>query len=267
VTDQDQPTPAKKPWYKKWWIWALIALGVLIVAAAITPASQEDDAVSDATTTTTEISASSTTVPDDTTTSSEATSTTTQPTSTTEAPTTTTTLPPIFAEGSGQGDDVVELDIADIPVVIELTHAGNANFAVWSLDAAFENIDLLVNEIGTYDGTRPMQWDQDEVVKGLEISADGDWTYEIRPLLQEPEVSCLVEGSGDSVILLSNFADAGGPADLTHEGDGNFAIWAWGFDGVDLLVNEIGAYQGTVRVSSGLIAWDISANGNWTVDC
>jgi hypothetical protein len=262
VTDQELPTPAKKPWYKKWWIWVLIALGVLVIAAALTPSSEDEETAAGTTTSTSEVSESTTTAPDETTTTTEAATTTT----TTQPPTTTTTLPAILAEGSGRGDDVVELDIPDVAVVIELTHAGSANFAVWSLDPAFEYIDLLVNDIGRYDGTRPMQWDQDETVTGLEISANGDWTYEIRPLMQEPQRSCLVEGSGDSAILLTDFADGGGAADLTNDGDSNFAVWAWG-DGRDLLVNDIGPYQGTVRVSSGLVAWDITATRNWSIDC
>ena len=64
-----------------------------------------------------------------------------------------------------------------------------------------------------------------------------------------------------------DFADDGGAATLSHDGDSNFAIWAWGVAGRDLLVNEIGAYDGTVLVESGLSIWDITADGNWTVTC
>ena len=35
----------------------------------------------------------------------------------------------------------------------------------------------------------------------------------------------------------------------------------------DLLVNEIGAYDGIVLVESGLVTWDVSADGDWTVTC
>jgi len=252
MTEQQLPAPAKKPWYKKWWVWLIIIVGVLIVVAALSPTPEEEAAPSSTTSTTQE---------------SETTTTTPEETTTTRAPTTTTTLPPILAEGSGRGDDVVNLELPSVPVVVELTHAGSSNFAVWSLDAAFENVDLLVNTIGDYDGIRPVQWEDDETVTGLEITADGNWTYEIRPLLQEPQQACLVEGTGDSVVLLTDFTSGGGAADLTHNGTSNFAIWAWGSSGADLLVNEIGGYEGTVRVSSGLFAWDITADGDWTINC
>ena len=55
-------------------------------------------------------------------------------------------------------------------------------------------------------------------------------------------------------------------ATLTHNGDSNFSVWAWGTTR-DLLVNEIGAYDGTVLVESGLFIWDVSADGDWTVTC
>jgi hypothetical protein len=103
MTDQELPTPQKKPWYKKWWIWALIVLGVFVIAAAMSPTSEEDDAASGATTSTTEASESTSTAPDDTTTSTGV--TTTQPqTTTSTAPPTTTTTP--AEEQPGIGDPV-----------------------------------------------------------------------------------------------------------------------------------------------------------------
>ena len=74
-------------------------------------------------------------------------------------------------------------------------------------------------------------------------------------------------GESDDVVLVFDFSDSGGAATLTHNGDSNFAVWAWGSTGRDLLVNEIGAYDGTVLVESGLVTWDVSADGDWTVIC
>ncbi|MEN8238206.1 MAG: hypothetical protein ABFR53_03275, partial [Actinomycetota bacterium] len=168
---------------------------------------------------------------------------------------------------SGHGDDVVSLSIPDEPVVIEFSHDGDSNFYVWSLDTGLNTIDLLVNEIGTYSGTRLMQAAESEVVKGLEIGADGNWTYEIRRLSLEPNRSCPVVGTGDSVMLLPRFEAAAGTATITHDGGSNFYIWAWSGTDRDLLVNEIGVYSGTVLVSEGYSTWEIGADGMWTIDC
>jgi hypothetical protein len=62
--------------------------------------------------------------------------------------------------------------------------------------------------------------------------------------------------------------DSGGPVDLAYDSDDNFAIWGWGATDRDLIVNEIGPYEGTVLVGSGLFVWDITGeSGTWTVGC
>jgi hypothetical protein len=162
---------------------------------------------------------------------------------------------------------VVSLSLPAEPVVIEFSHDGDSNFYVWSLDESLSSIDLLVNEIGTYNGTRLMQAEADESVTGLEVGADGNWTYEVRRLSQEPNRNCPVVGQGDSVIVLSRFKNTAGTATLTHDGSSNFYIWAWNDTDRDLLVNEIGSYSGTVPVSAGFATWEIGADGKWTVGC
>lgn len=248
-----------QPWYKKWWIWALVVLGVFVVGGILLSLSVVS---SESAGTTTTIAAAPATSGATTTTVAEETTTTSS-----EPPTTTTTLPAILAAGEGEGDDVVEFVLPNAAVVIELTHEGSANFIVNSFGSDFEDVDVLVNEIGDYRGTRAMQWYRNMTVAGLDISADGRWTYEVRELAQEPLQSCLVGGDGDDVVLIDSFIGGAGTADLTHNGESNFIVYARGTDGSDLLVNELGAYEGTVRVSAGSSAWDITADGDWTVDC
>ncbi len=174
---------------------------------------------------------------------------------------------PILGEGYGTGDDVVAMNLPNVPVIIEFSHNGSSNFAVISRDKSLDWIDLLVNEIGNYAGTRPMQFAANEPVAALEITADGAWTYKIWRLSDELEQSCQVSGTGESVVRITDFKNTSGTATLTHNGSSNFAIWAWAGTSRDLLVNEIGAYSGTVVVSTGSTAWDITADGDWTIDC
>jgi hypothetical protein len=81
---------------------------------------------------------------------------------------------------SGTGNDVVNFQIpGDLPAVLDLTHTGSSNFIVWSLDTSFASIDLLVNEIGAYDGRRMVHggwFGAPELVRHLEIDADGAWS-------------------------------------------------------------------------------------------
>jgi hypothetical protein len=174
----------------------------------------------------------------------------------------------VLAEGSGSGDDVVEIDIPNTAVIVTFTYSGSSNFVVWSLDEDFENVDLLVNTIGSYDGTRPMQFTGNDPVVGFDISASGDWTYLIAPLTEAEVYNCPIDGEGDDVVMVEDFTSSAGAADLTFDAATNFVIWAWGAEDRDLIVNDIGPYEGTVRVASGLFVWVITGNeGAWTIDC
>ena len=249
------------------------AFFALIVFTAIFGDSETSGDAADTTnasvageTTTTGEPEATTTEPEATTTTPETTTTATTTTTTTTTPT--TTLPPVLAEGSGQGDDVIEVSIPETAAIVTFTHSGSSNFAVRSLNVAFESIDLMVNTIGNYTGTRPLQFLDDEVVTGFEISADGDWSYVIAPLEEARRASCSTDGTGDDVVILEDFIATGGPATLGFDTDTNFAIRVYGTGGRDLIVNEIGPYEGTVVVPSGMAVWDVTADGgSWTVEC
>ena len=55
-----------------------------------------------------------------------------------------------------------------------------------------------------------------------------------------------------------------GRLDITFQGEGNFFVEAHGEDFPDLLVNEIGDYEGTVRVTNA-IALVVTGDGDWTI--
>ena len=49
-------------------------------------------------------------------------------------------------------------------------------------------------------------------------------------------------------------------------GTANFVVIVYGASGRDLLVNEIGAYSGSVIVRGDAMILEIKADGNWSVD-
>lgn len=165
---------------------------------------------------------------------------------------------------SGSGDDVVELATPDdAAAVLELTHDGSSNFAVFSLDQAGSQTDLLVNEIGSYAGSRLVNLGGSNI-GGLEISASGAWQVVARPLRDAPRAEGgALDGSGDAVVLLPDGADAS-RLTLTHDGSSNVAVFGYATSGASLLVNDIGAYEGTVRLD-GAVVLDVTADGNWTL--
>jgi hypothetical protein len=237
---------AKQPLYQRPWfivVAALVVLGILI-------GGEDDDG--DAAT----VGApAATTAP-----APEATPTPTpQPTPEPEPePKPVTTFGAIVIEG--RGDDIIDVPvITDAPVVATFTHSGSSNFAVVSFGGSGERLDLLVNEIGNYRGTVPLNFSSPPAE--LEITADGAWTVTISDVRDQPVYDGAASGSGDQVLLVT--VDAGRLA-ATHDGRSNFAVLAWG-DRRTLMINEIGAYTGTVRLPDA-IALEISADGNWTLE-
>lgn len=164
---------------------------------------------------------------------------------------------------NGRGDDVVRLSKPDVPAVVHLTHQGSSNFIVTSYDSDGARIDLLVNEIGRYDGVRPLDFALNEWTERLEIQADGAWTAVIEPITAATAVAVPnggYNGRGDAVLLLTG----GDPdtATLSHSGTSNFVVQAYGSTR-HLLVNEIGVYNGTVIVPRDTVVLEVVADGSW----
>lgn len=275
-----------------WISWTLAVALALAVTACAGPTAET--AISTAATRTTAATTTSTAV--------TTTTTTTSTTTTTRPPTTTTTSPalnivegPIQADARvvdwdafyagegvnqlpglievyvGSGDDIVDLQQGLSFAVVTLSHRGNRNFIVHAIfsDGSDEG---LVNVIGPYQGKRVAARSGVDLT-GLEIRADGDWVAIASTILLSStgdEVARQYEGVGDSVIVFPTVTQsplepvtAFSKVTLAHDGDSNFIVHELLGPG---LVNEIGPYSGTVRLSSdGIFGLEITADGAWTV--
>lgn len=186
----------------------------------------------------------------------------------TRTPTPTITPTPIILAGSG--DAVVDVDRPNDPALAHIVGnaGGRANFAIWSYGPDGERIDLLVNTIDPYEGTRPLDFLEGEHVTRFEVIASGEWTITILPLTaaRQVEVPGEIEGTGDDVIVL-----VGGDPDTAvitgnEGGAANFAIWSYSTSaGRDLLVNTTDTYEGTVILDRDTIIMDIHAEKPWTI--
>lgn len=164
---------------------------------------------------------------------------------------------------SGAGDDIVELDIpGDEPAIAHITHDGSSNFQVTGYTADGERAGSLVNEIGPYEGIRPVNL-RDPEIKELDITADGNWKVIIQPLFeaQSVEPSGATEGSGDAVLLVADNDAAS--VEVSHTGESNFQVIAWGSRRSGM-VNEIGSYEGRVRMPADAVLLEIVADGSWS---
>lgn len=259
VSPQASTAGPAQPWFRRrvWklpvWGWAIVV--VILVAAGVTGGTQKDEGSARAdedVVTSASIAPAVTEVP---TTTERATTTTAAPT-TTLAPTTTTPPQPVVLSGSGS--DVVMLPSTDV-MVATISHSGRSNFVVWALDAGLAQTDLLVNEIGNYNGRVPVNLRGDTTA--LEVDADGAWTISLLPIENAVRrVGGSITGIGSDVLFLDNTAVYA----ISHAGESNFVVWVYGTDNTDLAVNEIGNYSGNVPLRGPAFVV-IEADGVWTI--
>lgn len=246
---ETQATPKKKkPFYLRWWV---IALAVVVAISAFSNLGDGGNATEESQQPTN----SETSSPTDSESSAE--------------PTTEVnyfedeygTFTSVTFEGTG--DDVVTLPAGVTYAVLEATHNGSRNFIVQSLDPANEMAELLVNTIGGYDGVVALGFSVfGDPADKLQIQADGNWAITLSPISSASPLPS--SGSGDGVFLYEGTAPVW---NLSHDGSRNFIVVEHSSDAfsMGLLVNEIGAYEGTVTGSAGPSVIVIQADGNWTI--
>lgn len=171
------------------------------------------------------------------------------------------TFAPVTATGSG--DDIVTLPAGATAGIVTATHSGSRNFSLSILDSSNASTgELLVNTIGDYSGTTVYGLHSFGEGTTIKVTADGDWKLTIAPIAAAPALAS--SGSGDAVYLYDG--DAAKLA-ASHDGERNFVVMEETGEAFNLglLVNEIGAYSGTVPLSAGPSVISVQADGNWTL--
>ncbi|MGN0517091.1 MAG: hypothetical protein ACI4II_00020 [Acutalibacteraceae bacterium] len=163
-------------------------------------------------------------------------------------------------KNSGHGDSAIsDIKTGSGLYTIHFKHDGNSNFIVYLYDDKNEK-DIIINEIGNYDGTVLLTGDNPYM---LNIKADGNWSYTIDKLSTTNEID--FSGHGDFVTPI--FSGSTSIYKFTHDGNSNFVVRVYSSKGYDLLINEIGDYNGTQIVEiSGSAFFEINADGKWSIE-
>jgi hypothetical protein len=171
-------------------------------------------------------------------------------------------------ELAGTGDKVPMFTIPERAIAIaEVTHKGERNFAIETIAADGDQLDLLVNTVGDYSGTVLFDVEGDDHSVAFEITADGAWTITVKPVAEAPtwDPSTDRNGTGDSVYLVSPPSSGLVTLDITNEGERNFAVLAYTSVSWDLLVNEVGNYKGQVLLPDDTVLLEITTDGTWSL--
>lgn len=179
---------------------------------------------------------------------------------------------PVTQSFSGQGHRAISsIQLETGLTIVTMTHTGSSNFIVWLRDSNGQDVELLVNRIGSFDGSTAFGI-TDSGPYALDIDADGAWTIGIEQLkpTSAPGVPRTFTGTGPKASPVFWLDDVLTTFDMSHDGASNFGIWLLDSNGdpVDLLVNEIGDFDGSTAVgvpAAGVYILDIEADGAWTV--
>jgi len=168
----------------------------------------------------------------------------------------------------GRGNKVAKFKIPeDTAAIATITNKGTSNFAVWTVGADGSTNELLVNEIGNYKGTRLFDVSSGDHSVAFKIESNESWTITVKPVTRARrwDGAARLAGTGSDVIQLTSPTSGLTTATITHQGQSNFAVWAYSSDGRDLLVNEIGRYSGESLLPDGTLLFEIEADGAWTM--
>lgn len=169
---------------------------------------------------------------------------------------------------TGTGDSVVDVaKTSNYPAILKAKYSSGGNFAILNYGPNNERIDLLVNTIGAYEGTVPLDFRTSEHTVRLEITASGPWEIQILPVSQARHATIpgTIQGIGDDVIYLDGSNPDTIKADAS-QGSGNFAVFSYSDSGIDLVFNEIAPYTGTALLNNTTFLISVTAEGNWSLE-
>lgn len=185
-------------------------------------------------------------------------------------PTPMQTIAPISLSGVGQQASK-KFQLQQGLAIFKLTHNGSSNFIVHLLESNGQDVDGLVNEIGSFDGSKA-EGIQNAGTYVLDIQADGKWTVTIQqPRPTTAPYTTSFSGKGQAATQLFSMKNGLKTIKMTHDGTSNFIVHILDSNGndVDGIVNEIGKFNGSKAEGiqdDGVYLFDVQADGNWTIN-
>jgi hypothetical protein len=165
---------------------------------------------------------------------------------------------------TGDGNMTIILPDAATAGLVRASFTGTSNFTIVAMDENNEpTADRLVNSSGAYRGITAygLLGDSSAQAVTLKVTATGPWTVDVGPMSYAPGPAA--SGTGDDVFLY-----AGGPltVEVGHDGSANFTVveYTEAASRMAVLVNDIGAYDGTVSLSQGPLVLTVGADGGWS---
>ncbi|WP_101588397.1 TM2 domain-containing protein [Brevibacterium jeotgali] len=160
---------------------------------------------------------------------------------------------------SGSGADVVALPEGVTAAYVTVEDVSGEGVRTYGVDDAGEMTgSQLVGLPAGGSGSNVIGVDDYGDATGIEVTATGDWNVTVAPVSSAPALPD--SGTGPGSFL---YDGPGGDVTLSHDGESNFI--GLQYDGIspNLVVNEIGVYEGIGTLEPGPSLVSISADGSW----
>jgi hypothetical protein len=181
---------------------------------------------------------------------------------------------PEICEGSGPWICGIPKFIEREFFYVEATYSGAGDFVVWVVDSQENQLALIFEETGDYQGTKlfPLFWlgedivDQD-VANLMVEQGIGTWDIEVNSINNAfsdliRDLNQQVNGTGDDVMLTYGTTAA---CSFSCDAPGDFIVRTISTESeVNLLIDETGPYTGTFLVPDVIII-EITCPGNWSI--
>lgn len=169
--------------------------------------------------------------------------------------------------GTSLEETVTFEDLGPDLVVATITHDGGSNFSVNSLNEHGDHMELLVNTVGPYEGTVPLNLTGNPA--SLEIMTSGNWTVTTAPLSTVPvwDGEAPLEGEGSQTIVVDGVGDDSTQFTFTYVASqsSNFIVRAMDQEQQRGLVNELGEVTTTSPIPAWALVLVITSEGTWTI--
>lgn len=182
----------------------------------------------------------------------------------------TPSVPPITLSGTGQEVTEEFALTGGLTVVRSECASCTENFIVELLDDQRQVKDLVVNRVGSYEGTKGVGVSAGDHV--LQVNANAPWTVEITQPGNQPSAAPLPQTwSGNGDRLEGPFAaDQVVTVTANHTGDSNFVVAVIDARGraQDLVFNEIRDFEGSAVArmpGEGPYYVNVTSEGDWTL--
>lgn len=166
----------------------------------------------------------------------------------------------------GKGNKTVEFEIPEDAISLAaLSHPGKGAFQVEALGADGKVTQTLVKTSGKYAGV--VLFDLLDHSVAFKVTAKGPWKITVQPTEAGTawDGTGTLKGKGDAVVLLSTPSEAKAKLDVRSSGKARFAIRAHNADEEVYLVDQKGAFKGSLELPEETQMLEIRAKGAWSL--